>query len=97
LPPSVSEVTAIFGKAPAADASLILAHQLIATLLNTKNGASSGPIDAAIAQAQAWISANGTTLPFGVSTTSAAGAQAVAIAKTLDDYNNGLSGVPHCD
>jgi hypothetical protein len=94
---SQSELLAIFGKPPAGDASLILAHQLIATLLNTKNGASSASIDATIAQAQAWLSANGTTLPFGVSTTSAAGAQAVAIAKTLDDYNNGLSGVPHCD
>jgi hypothetical protein len=89
----------IFGASPGGDASLILAHQLIATLLNAASGAGQGPIASIVSQAQAWLSANsgGRALPYGVSSSSAAGAQAVLLANQLDAYNNGQLGVPHCN
>ena len=95
---SEAQLLAILGTPPGGDASLILAHQLIAALLNEASGAGQAPIATAVAQAQAWLSANsgGKLLPYGVSASSAAGAQAVALANQLDAYNNGLSGVPHC-
>jgi hypothetical protein len=76
---------------------LILGHQLIATLLNAASGASTPPgVSTAIAQAQAWMSANGTTLPFGTSASSSAGAEATGLSNELDTYNNGGAGVAHC-
>jgi hypothetical protein len=89
----------IFGMAPGGDASLILAHQLIAALLNGASGAGQAPIASVVQQAQAWLSANagGKQLPFGVDSASAAGAQAVSLANQLDAYNNGQSGIPHCN
>jgi hypothetical protein len=77
---------------------LILAHQLIATLLNAAAGAGQGPIASVVTQAQAWLAANagGKLLPYGTSASSPAGAQAVALANQLDAYNNGGAGVPHC-
>ncbi|MCZ7686042.1 MAG: hypothetical protein M5U28_47690 [Sandaracinaceae bacterium] len=91
---SASEAWALLALDPMGDASLILAQQLVAAVLNVANGAS--PI-AAIADAQAWLSANGTVLPFGIATSSAAGMQAVALATTLRDYNEGHIGPGHCE
>jgi hypothetical protein len=83
------------------DASLILAHQLIAAKLNILvNGASSGAVASAVANADAWLAANADAdgkLPFSVSPASAAGAQATALANVLDQYNNGLIGPGHCE
>lgn len=76
------------------DASLALAHQLIAAELNVAAGAT--PI-AAIADAQAWMAANGTTLPYGIAPSSAAGADAIALNEALTDFNEGRSGPGHCD
>lgn len=75
------------------DASMNLAHQLIAAELNAASGATPDP---AIAQAQAWLSANGGRLPFGIRSSSAAGAEAVAIAAQLTSYNEGTAGPGHC-
>ncbi|NUQ72653.1 MAG: hypothetical protein HUU21_03780 [Polyangiaceae bacterium] len=83
------------------DASLILAHQLIAAKLNILvNSASDGAVSSAIADADAWLAANADadgSLPFGVSPASAEGAEATALATTLDQYNNGLIGPGHCE
>lgn len=83
------------------DASLILAHQLIAAKLNIQvNGASDGAVASAAADADAWLAANADAdgvLPFGVSPASAAGAEATALANVLDQFNNGLIGPGHCD
>lgn len=79
---------------PRGDASLILAHQLIAALLNVASGASSTP---AIADAQAWMAANGTELAFGIRSSSESGSVAVALASELADYNEGRTGPGHCD
>jgi hypothetical protein len=92
-----AQLLTILGTDPGGDASLILAHQLIATLLNAAAGAPQGPVASAVAQAQAWLSANGKTLPYGTAAGSAAGAQAVSLANQLDSYNNGMAGVPHCN
>jgi hypothetical protein len=94
-----AELLTILGTPPRGDASLILGHQLITTLLDVKSGASSAPIAAALGQALAWMDANsgGKALPYGVPSTSAAGAAAVALSAQLDAYNNGNAGVPHCN
>ena len=90
----------LFDTAPMGDASLILGHQLIAALLNTANGAAPSPsVQQAIDAAQAWMAANlgsAAGLPYGVPAGSAAGQQATALTQTLDDFNSGLAGTPHC-
>jgi hypothetical protein len=94
------QLLAIFNTAPGGDASLILAHQLVAALLNVDSGAvPSSSVAQAINDAQAWMTANkgaSGILPYGVSAGSAAGAQATALTQTLDDFNSGLAGTPHC-
>lgn len=93
-----TQAIAILDTPPGGDASLILAHQLIASLLNAAAGAGTPPsVSTAIAQAQAWMSANGSNLPFGVSASSTAGAEATSLSSQLDSYNNGQAGVPHCN
>jgi hypothetical protein len=97
---SEQQLLDLFNTAPMGDASLILGHQLIAALLNTANVAvPSASVQKAIDDAQAWMVANqgsNAWLPFGVSSGSAAGQQATALTQTLDDFNSGLAGTPHC-
>lgn len=97
---SEQQLLALFNTAPMGDASLILGHQLIAALLNVDNGAvPSTSVAQAINSAQAWMAANqsgDSGLPFGVSAGSTAGQQATALTQTLDDFNSGLAGTPHC-
>jgi hypothetical protein len=97
---SEQQLIALFNDAPKGDASLILGHQLIAALLNVKNGAvPSVTVAQAINDAQTWMLANkgsNAGLPYGVSAGSAAGQQATSLTQTLDDFNSGLSGIPHC-
>jgi hypothetical protein len=95
-----AELLTIFATPPTGDASLILGHQLIASMLNAANGAGQAQVGSAIQAAQAWMAANKDAdgrLPYGVAATSAGGAAAVAISATLDTYNNGGLGVPHCN
>jgi hypothetical protein len=97
---SEQQLLDLFGTAPKGDASLILAHQLIAGLLNVANGAvPSAAVKQAIKDAQAWMAANrgnSAGLPYGLSAGSAAGQLATALTQTLDDFNSGLAGTPHC-
>jgi hypothetical protein len=90
----------LFNSAPKGDASLILGHQLIAALLNIANGAvPSATVQQAMNDAQTWMVASrgsNAALPYGVSAGSAAGQQATALTQTLDDFNSGLAGTPHC-
>lgn len=78
---------------PAGNAYYNLAHQYIAAKLNVLNGAATTPIvDAALAGATGFFN---TKTP--LSTLSKAERQQVlAWASTLDGYNNGKLGVPHC-
>ena len=84
---------------PGANALLILSKQLIATLLNGLNGASTAPVTATIAEAHSLIG-DLVIPPIGagdVNPASPLGQDMVAAGATLDQYNNGNLGVPHCD
>lgn len=85
----------LLGTPPRGDASMILAHQLIAALLNA--AAASG--DPAIGAAQTWMSLfdPGHPLPYGVRAGSFAGEMATELADDLADYNEGTTGPGHCD
>jgi hypothetical protein len=96
---SEQQLLDLFNTPPMGDASLILAHQLIAALLNVANGAApSAAVQQAINDAQAWMAANrgDAGLPYAVSAGSAAGQQATALTQTLDNFNSGQAGTPHC-
>ncbi len=82
------------------DASLILAHQLIASLLNEASGAGSPDFAAATADGQAWMSAHGDAdgrLPYGVAASTAAGTEGTGISDRLAHFNEGAGDLPHCD
>ena len=69
-------------------------------MLNVATDASKAQVGSTIANAQAWMSANKDAdgpLPYGVASSSSAGAAAVSISGTLDTYNNGGLDIPHCD
>jgi hypothetical protein len=75
---------------PKGDAYIILAHQYIAYILNQMSGAGvpSGPAE----DAEHYFSAyNPGEIPKGERP------EVTALAGLLDDYNNGLMGIPHCD
>jgi hypothetical protein len=78
------------------DASLILAHQLIAALLN--GGAFDPAISAAIWDAQAWLVAHADAdgLPFGTMPGSEGHVDASDLADELAAYNEGATGPGHC-
>jgi hypothetical protein len=77
------------------DASLILAHQLIAAKLNLAAGSDPCPIGDVIAAADALI--DGHTIPIvpKITPSSTVGAQMVTLAEALDSYNEGLL-TPNC-
>jgi hypothetical protein len=93
-----NDLLTLLSTSPGGDASLILAHQLIAAMLNVASGAVAPAASAqAIADAQAWMTANLPAtgrLPYGIST--AAGTDATKLADELDQFNMGAAGVPHC-
>ncbi len=79
---------------PQGNAYYILAHAYIAALLNIEAGAdTTAAVDAALAYAAGFFTANNPTTTL----TKAQRNTAIANAKILDDYNNGLTGPGHCD
>lgn len=84
------------GRGNSADASLILAHQLIAAKLNLSNGSDPGPISGTVSAADARLSTFSGKLPYQVAPSSSAGRDMVNLARTLDEYNNGQF-TPNCD
>ena len=84
-----AELLALFDTPPSGDASLILAHQLIAAKLNIANGSNPAPIRSAIADADKLLSQFIGKLPYNVGTSSDIGQQMVNDADVLDRYNNG--------
>ncbi len=96
---TADELLAIFGTPDGGNAVIKLAHQLIAAKLNILNGASSTPIAATITLADSAL--NGLIIPpvgtAYVDPSSELGQTMVSLAGTLDLYNNGLLGVPHCE
>ena len=78
------------GKGTKADASLILADQLIAAKLNIENGADGTPVTSTIADADAVLSLYPGTLPYRVRPNSTNGQRMVNDAATLESFNKGL-------
>lgn len=70
-----------------------LSQQLIAAKLSMAHGADSVPLGTTVTQADALI-ANKVCPPIGIGMLPPG--QASAMITTLDNYNNGLLGVPHC-
>jgi len=83
------------GSSGGADASLILAHQLIAAKLNLAFGSDPCPIASIIAAADALIDSQPIPIVPKITPNSAVGAQMVALASALDSYNEGLL-TPNC-
>ena len=80
---------ALFDTPPRGDASLILAHQLIAAKLNIANGSTSTPISATIRDADRLLRGFTGMLPYHVQPSSATGQAMVNDADVLDSYNSG--------
>jgi hypothetical protein len=77
------------GTGSKADASIILAYQLIAAKLNVANGATASPaVLSAIAAADAAIANN--AIPMKVKTNSPLGKTMTSLATTLEQYNKGM-------
>jgi hypothetical protein len=72
------------------DASLILAHQLIANKLNLYNGSEQQPILQTMNEADDLLRQYPGALPYNVKPSTQAGAQMTEKAGTLDSYNQGL-------
>ncbi|GIL14153.1 MAG: hypothetical protein BroJett038_28730 [Chloroflexota bacterium] len=71
------------------DASLILAHQLIAAKLNVANGADVTAISGIVAQADALLATYAGKLPYAIAPSSAEGQALANWAGVLDVYNQG--------
>ena len=78
------------GSGTKADASLILADQLVAANLNIANGADGAPVTSTMTDANAVFSLYPGKLPYGVRTNTTRGHQMVNDANVLNNYNNGL-------
>ncbi len=93
-----AELLGLLSEPTRGDASLILARQLIAARLNVANGADNSTIAATIAAADTWLGNYAGTLPYDVSPSLPEGQQAVALANTLEQYNDGglPGGPPDC-
>jgi hypothetical protein len=85
-----AELLAILSLPTKGDASLALAQQLIAAMLNVANGSDPAPISATIAHANALLAGYAGKLPYGVKSATAIGQQMVADLTLLDQYNRGL-------
>ena len=73
---------------------LQLAHQWIAATLNGAVGSTNPAVTSALSSGGAWLLAN---TPVNGPLPSIKDAQATAWATTLDNFNNGFLGTPHCD
>jgi hypothetical protein len=90
-----AELLTILQTSVTGDASLILAHQLIAAKLNIANGSNAAPVGSTITDADSLLSLFSGKLPYGVDPNSANGQRMVNDATTLDNYNNGAL-TPNC-
>lgn len=86
---SQAELLILFNTPVGGDASLNLAHQLIAAKLNVANGADATIASAVIAQADALLSAHTDKLPYNVDSSSSEGQMMVNLSGVMDSYNSG--------
>ena len=77
------------GSGKNADASLILADQLIAAKLNIANGSDPAPVSSTITHADSLLSGFSGKLPYHVKPSSANGQTMVNDATVLESYNKG--------
>src|SRR2546428_392503 len=85
-----SELLTILQTPVRGDASLILAHQLIAAKLDIANGSKRTPVIASMASADSLLSGFAGKLPYAVKPASATGRVMVSDASVLENYNNTL-------
>lgn len=85
-----AELLALLNSPTRGDASLVLAQQLIAALLNLANGSDPAPVSGTITHAQGLLSAFAGKLGYGVNPSTPAGQAMVADATVLNEYNKGL-------
>lgn len=90
---SKAEAIAILQAEPGGDATYILAHQLIATKLNLLRGADPSALGTTVDDADGWLVAH----PLGTDPADPDGAQGIALAETLEEYNTGVIGPRSCD
>jgi len=83
------------GSRRGADASLILAYQLIAAKLNLANGSDPCSVTSVIAAADALIGSQPIPIVPKITPNTPVGAQMVVLASALDSYNEGLL-TPNC-
>ncbi len=89
------ELLEIFWTPVQGDASLALAHQLIASQLSIASGASPGPVHAEILEAHEWLATFDGKLPYDARQGPAA-ENMTRLADHLDRYNNGEF-TPDCE
>lgn len=87
----------VFWTAPGGNAYFNLAHQYMAAKLSIMNGADGSAVASEIAAAEALFAAYTPAQIGALRGNSALRAQFLALAGTLDNYNNGLIGPGHCD
>jgi len=90
-----SDLRSLLSRPPRGDASLILAHQLVAAKLNIASGSDATPIADALSNADALLATFSGPLPHGVPPSSAAGRQMTVLAGNLTAYNEGAV-TPDC-
>ena len=86
---SQAELLILFNTPVAGDASINLAHQLIAATLNVANGDDAVIASGVIAQANTVLALYPNKLPYNVASSSTDGQTMVNLAGVLDSYNNG--------
>lgn len=91
-----SELITILQTPVKGDASMDLAHQLIAAKLNVLNGTNIATAGNNITTADQLLSLFPGKLPYGVSASSATGQQMTAAASNLDDFNSDGKLQPGC-
>jgi hypothetical protein len=93
---SQTELINLLGLPVAGDASINLAHQLIAAKFNVLNGTNPLTDGGAIAAADSMLSTFSGKLPYNVDSASTPGVQMVNIAGQLDTFNSDGAGQPGC-
>jgi len=84
-----AELLILFNTPPQGDASLILAHQLIAAKLNAAQGVDMTAVSGIIAQADALLAQFPGKLPLAIEPASADGQALTSMAGVLDVFNSG--------
>jgi hypothetical protein len=92
-----AELLTLLETAPQADASLMLARQLIAAKLNVASGVDDAQATALIDGADDWLDDHEGKLPYDSACNLPDGQQALALAQELDAFNSGATGPGACE